>query len=100
VTVAVDVKNTGKREGDEVVQLYLKDLLSSVTTYEKVLRGFERVHLKPGEKKTVTFRLCKADMEMIDIQNQRTVEPGDFVVEMGSSSTDIRQNGKFKVQNP
>ena len=100
VTVAVDVKNTGKREGDEVVQLYLKDLLSSVTTYEKVLRGFERVRLKPGEKKTVTFRLGRADMEMIDIQNQRTVEPGDFVVEMGSSSTDIRQNGKFKVQNP
>jgi beta-glucosidase len=100
VTVAVDVKNIGKREGDEVVQLYLKDLLSSVTTYEKVLRGFERVRLKPGEKKTVTFRLGRADMELIDIQNHRTVEAGDFVVELGSSSTDIRQNGKFKVQNP
>jgi beta-glucosidase len=96
----VDIKNTGKREGDEVVQLYLRDVLSSVTTYEKVLRGFERVRLKPGEKKTLTFRLGRADMEMIDIQNQRTVEPGDFVVELGSSSTDIRQNGKFKVQNP
>jgi beta-glucosidase len=100
VTVMVDVKNTGKREGDEVVQLYLRDVLSSVTTYEKVLRGFERVRLKPGEKKTLTFRLGRADMELIDIQNQRTVEPGDFVVELGSSSTDIRQNGKFKVQNP
>jgi len=100
VTVTVDVKNTGKREGDEVVQLYLRDVLSSVTTYEKVLRGFERVRLKPGEKKTLTFRLGRADMEMIDIQNQRTVEPGGFVVELGSSSTDIRQNGKFKVQNP
>jgi beta-glucosidase len=100
VTVAVDVKNIGKREGDEVVQLYLKDLLSSVTTYEKVLRGFERVRLKPGEKKTVTFRLGRADMEMIDIQNQRTVEPGDFVVELGSSSTDIRQLAQFKVSRP
>jgi beta-glucosidase len=100
VNVTVDIKNTGKREGDEVVQLYLKDVLSSVTTYEKMLRGFERVRLKPGEKKTLTFRLGRADMEMIDIQNQRTVEPGGFVVELGSSSTDIRQNGKFKVQNP
>jgi beta-glucosidase len=99
-TVTVDVKNTGKREGDEVVQLYLRDVLSSVTTYEKVLRGFERVRLKPGEKKTLTFRLGRADMEMIDIQNQRTVEPGDFVVELGSSSTDIRQSVQFKVSRP
>ena len=100
VTVAVDVKNTGKREGDEVVQLYLKDLLSSVTTYEKVLRGFERVRLRPGEKKTLIFKLGREDMELIDIQNQRTVEPGDFVVELGSSSTDIRQSVQFKVSRP
>jgi beta-glucosidase len=100
VTVTVDVKNSGKREGDEVVQLYLKDVLSSVTTYEKVLRGFERVRLKPGEKKTLTFLLGRADMELIDIQNQRTVEPGDFVVEIGSSSTDIRQSIKFEVARP
>ena len=100
LTVTVDVKNTGKREGDEVVQLYLKDVLSSVTTYEKVLRGFERVRLKPGEKKTLTFRLGVADMEIIDIQNQRRVEPGDFVIELGSSSTDIRQSIKFEVVKP
>jgi len=100
VTVALDVKNTGKREGDEVVQLYLKDLLSSVTTYEKVLRGFERVQLRPGEKKTLIFKLGREDMELIDIQNQRTVEPGDFAVELGSSSTDIRQSVQFKVSRP
>ena len=100
VTITVDVQNTGQREGDEVVQLYLKDLLSSVTTYEKVLRGFARVRLKPGEKKTLTFRLGQEDMELIDIRNQRTVEPGDFVVELGSSSTDIRQSVKFKVAGP
>jgi beta-glucosidase len=99
-TVAVDVKNTGKREGDEVVQLYLKDVLSSVTTYEKVLRGFERVRLRPGEKKTLTFKLGREDMELIDIQNQRTVEAGDFVVELGSASTDIRQSVQFKVSRP
>jgi beta-glucosidase len=97
VTVTVEVKNTGKREGDEVVQLYLKDCLSSVTTYEKVLRGFERVRLKAGEKKTLTFSLGRQDMELIDIQNVRTVEPGEFVVEFGSSSADIRQTSRFQV---
>ena len=97
VMVSVDVRNSGKREGDEVVQLYLKDLLSSVTTYEKVLRGFERVRLKAGEKKTLTFSLGRQDMELIDIHNLRTVEPGEFVVELGSSSTDIRQSARFQV---
>ena len=100
VVVTVDIKNAGKREGDEVVQLYLRDVLSSVTAYEKVLRGFERIRLQPGEKKTVTFRLGREDMELIDIRNQRTVEPGDFVVELGSSSADIRQSIKFKVAGP
>jgi len=97
VVVSIEVKNSGKREGDEVVQLYLKDLLSSVTTYEKVLRGFERVRLKPGEKKTLTFSLGRQDMELIDIHKLKTVEPGEFVVELGSSSTDIRQSAQFQV---
>jgi beta-glucosidase len=72
VTVAVDVKNIGKREGDEVVQLYLKDLLSSVTTYEKVLRGFERVRLKPGEKKTVTRTGFFSSRRMRRVWSDRT----------------------------
>ena len=97
VVVSVEVKNSGKREGDEVVQLYLKDVLASVIPYEKVLRGFERVRLKAGEKKTLTFSLRRQDMELIDLENKRTVEPGDFVVEFGSSSTDIRQSAKFQV---
>ena len=97
VTVSVEIKNSGQREGDEVVQLYLRDLISSVTTYEKVLRGFERVRLKAGEKRTLTFSLARQDMELIDRQNQRTVEPGEFVVELGSSSTDIRQTAKFQI---
>jgi len=97
VTLTVDVKNTGKRDGDEVVQLYLKDVLASVIPYEKVLRGFQRVRLKAGEKKTLTFALGGQDMELIDIRNQRTVEPGEFVVELGSSSADIRQSVHFEV---
>ena len=97
VKISVEVKNSGKREGDEVVQLYLRDIVSSVTTYEKVLRGFERLRLKAGEKKTLTFSLGRQDMELIDMQNLRTVEPGEFVVELGSSSTDIRQTDRFQV---
>lgn len=97
VTVSVEIKNSGQREGDEVVQLYLRDLISSVTTYEKVLRGFERVRLKAGEKRMLTFSLARQDMELIDRQNQRTVEPGEFMVELGSSSTDIRQTAKFQI---
>jgi beta-glucosidase len=100
VEISVDIKNTGKTAGDEVVQLYLKDVLASVIPYEKVLRGFERISLKAGESKTVHFRLGKADMELIDNRGQRTVEPGEFVVEAGSSSTDIRQTGKFVVSQP
>lgn len=98
--VQVVIRNTGTRAGDEVVQLYLKDILASVTPYEKVLRGFERVSLQPGEKKTIRFRLGKEDMKLIDRQGRRVVEPGEFLVELGSSSTDIRQTAKFEVQNP
>ena len=100
VEVSLEVKNKGKRAGDEVVQLYVKDLLASVIPYEKVLRGFERVSLQPGEKKTLRFRLGRGDMELIDAKNQRTVEPGEFVVEAGSSSTDIRETGRFLVSAP
>ena len=100
VEVSLEVKNSGKRAGDEVVQLYLKDVLASVIPYEKVLRGFERVSLQPGEKRTVRFRLGRGDMELIDAQKERTVEPGEFVVEAGSSSTDIRQTGRFLVTAP
>ena len=97
VTVTVDVKNTGSREGDEVVQLYTHDVVSSVTTYEKNLRGFQRVHLKPGESKTVTFNLTPADLSLLDRSLRFVVEPGDFQVMIGSSSEDIRVRGQFVI---
>lgn len=97
VTVSCDLKNTGSREGDEVVQLYTRDVVSSVITYEKNLRGFERVDLKPGETKTVTFTLTPTDLEMLDINMQWIVEPGKFNVMIGSSSQDIRLRGDFEI---
>jgi beta-glucosidase len=97
VTVTVDVTNTGTRAGDEVVQLYLQDVLSSVITYEQVLRGFERIRLAAGEKRTVSFALDAEAMQMLDAQMQWVVEPGAFEVRVGSSSTDIRLTGRFDI---
>ena len=98
VQVSVDVTNTGSRKGDEVVQLYLKDEVSSVTTYEYDLRGFERINLAPGEKKTVQFTLHPDDLALLDKNMNWTVEPGKFMVMIGSSSVDIKLKKEFEVQ--
>jgi beta-glucosidase len=96
VTVTVEVQNTGARAGDEVVQLYTRDMVSSVTTYEKNLRGFERINLQPGEKKTVTFTLTPADLSLWNKDMRFLVEQGVFKVMIGSSSEDIRLTGEFE----
>lgn len=98
IEVSVDVENTGKIIGDEVVQLYIKDMVSSVTTYETQLRGFERVTLKPGEKRTVRFTLHPDDLALYDRNMNRVVEPGEFEVMIGSSSTDIRVKKAFTIR--
>lgn len=98
-TVRLKVTNTGKRAGDEVVQLYTRDVLSSVTTYEKNLAGFERVHLKPGETKELTFTLDRKQLELLNADMKRVVEPGDFTVMAGASSEDIRLNGTLTVED-
>jgi beta-glucosidase len=98
VKVTVDVSNTGQRKGDEVVQLYLKQEVSDVTTYEYDLRGFERVTLNPGEKKTVEFTLHPDDLAILDKNMNWTVEPGKFQVMIGNSSEDIRLKKEFVVE--
>jgi beta-glucosidase len=96
VAVTVDVQNSGPRAGDEVVQLYTRDMVSSVTTYEKNLRGFERITLQPGEKRNVTFTLTPADLSLWDPSMHFVAEPGIFKVMVGSSSEDIRETGEFE----
>ena len=91
------VKNTGKRAGDEVVQLYTRDLVSSVTTYEKNLRGFERVHLEPGEEKEVTFVLVPRDFQLLNKDNHWVIEPGMFNIMIGASSEDIRLKKALEI---
>lgn len=97
IHISCKIKNTGKTKGDEVVQLYLRDEISSVTTYTKVLRGFERISLEAGEEQTVHFRLRPQDLGLWDKNMNFRVEPGSFKVMLGASSTDIRLHGQFNI---
>ena len=90
IVVAVDVTNTGGRAGREVVQLYSRDLYASLIPDVKRLRRFEAVVLQPGETRTVEFRLTKDDLAFYDLENERIFEPGEFLFEIGASSSDIR----------
>ena len=86
LTASVDVKNTGSRQGDEVVQLYLHDPVASISQPVRRLRGFQRVTLAPGEKRTVTFRLDPSDFGFYDNAGKFVVEPGQIDVYAGNSS--------------
>jgi beta-glucosidase len=97
ITIEVDVMNSGQRPGDEVVQLYVRDDVASVTRPVKELRGFARVTLQPGERRTVSFTLEPDDLAFYDLQMRQVVEPGAFTVWVGTSSADERQRARFEV---
>ena len=84
--ISIDVKNTGKLTGKEVVQLYISDLYGSVTRPNKQLKGFEKIELKPGETKKVNFTIDKTHLSFIGLENKRIVETGDFLVTIGDNS--------------
>ena len=86
--VMADVTNTGKREGTEVVQMYIRDLVSSVTRPIKELKGFKKVCLPPGETKTVTLDITPDSLAFYDINMKFVVEPGEFEIMVGNSSRD------------
>ena len=86
--VAVDVTNTGKDIGDEIVQMYIRDKVSSVTRPVKELKGFKRITLKPGETKTVKFDITPEKLAFHNINFEYIVEPGDFEIMVGNSSRD------------
>jgi len=88
LTVSVDVENTGSRAGDEVVQLYVRDVEASVPVPRLELQGFERINLVPGEKQTVEFDITPNQLAVIDDQNNRIVEPGLFQVYVGAGQPD------------
>ena len=101
ITITCDVTNSGDRDGDNVVQLYVKDEVGSIAPFSKMLRGFERVPLKAGETKTVTFKINpKRDLKMLDLENNWIVEPGLFTASVSESSSieDVKQTGQFTIK--
>jgi len=85
-SVSVDVENIGARPGDEIVQVYVTDVVTSATWVNKALKGFARVHLTPGEKQTVRFELPWEAFRIVDAEGRSVVEPGEFEVLVGPSS--------------
>jgi beta-glucosidase len=99
VEVKVEVKNSGEREGKEVVQLYVRDVESSLVRPEKELKAFAKIALKPGETKTVRFTLGQGDLSYYDPRRRQWIaEAGEFEVLIGSSSRDIRARGSFELK--
>ena len=98
VTARFKIKNTGKIDGDEVVQLYIKDLFASVARPIIELKGFQRIHLAAGEMKELEFTITPELLSMLDKDLKRIVEPGDFRIMIGASSKDIRLRGTIKVK--
>lgn len=90
VKVHCTITNTGDRDGDEVVQLYIRDLLSSISRPVMELKGFERIHLKKGESKNVTFTITPEMLAMLNAAMQKVIEPGNFSIMIGASSRDIK----------
>jgi beta-glucosidase len=100
IEVAIDVTNAGAREGTEVVQLYIRDEVASVTRPVQELRRFERVVLGPGESRTVTFALTAEDLAFLGPDMESIVEPGRFRVYVGRSSADVLEAGFELVEEP
>ena len=96
-SIKVDIKNTGSRAGEEVVQLYVNDVVASITRPVKELRGFKRIALEPGETKTVEFELSTEMLSFYDKDMKLTVEPGIFKVMVGHSSKDISLEDDLEV---
>jgi len=92
--VTVDVTNTGEREGDEVVQLYLTDVAASAPVPIRTLVGFERISLQPREKRTVTFTIAPRQMSLIDNNDKRVIEPGEFAISIGGLRGRFAVSGK------
>jgi beta-glucosidase len=88
VTVSVNVKNTGKYDGKETVQLYIHDVVSTSTRPVKELRGFKKIFLKAGESQTVTFDLTAEDLKYYNHALEYVCEPGDFEIMVGTNSRD------------
>jgi beta-glucosidase len=98
IVVSLDVQNTGKADGTEVVQLYIRDLVSSVSTPVMALKGFSRVYLAAGEKKKIEMILTPEHLSLLNMEMKRVTEPGKFDIMIGSSSLDLRLKTTINVE--
>lgn len=99
ITVKVQVRNTGQKTGKEVIQLYVRDLVSSAVTPVKQLKAFAKVELKPGEQKNVTLRVAVAELCLFDKEGNPFLEPGEFEIQVGNASDCILQKQVIRVGN-
>ena len=98
VNVSVEVANTGKADGEEVIQLYVGDDMSSLARPAKELKGYAKISLKQGEKKTVNFTLTPTDFSFYNKDMKWVLEPGTFSIMVGASSADIKFTEKLSIQ--
>ena len=96
--VRIKVSNKGKLEGDEVIQLYIKDLFASVARPLKELKACRRIHLLPGESKELSFTITPEMLTILNLSLERAIEPGDFRILIGASSKDIRLRCTLSVK--
>lgn len=90
ITATATVTNTGSRDGDEIVQFYIRDRFASIVRPVKELKGFQRIHLAKGESKTVTFDIDAATLSYYDNEGKAVLEPGDFDIMIGTNSTNVQ----------
>ena len=96
ITASVTVSNSGNKDGKEVVQLYIRDLVGSSTRPVKELKGFQKIELKAGESKTVSFDITVNDLKYYNYDLKYVAEPGDFKVFIGGNSRDVKA-ASFKL---
>jgi beta-glucosidase len=97
ITASVTITNTGKYDGEEVVQLYIRDLVGSITRPVKELKGFQKIKLKAGESKQVSFSININDLKFYNSELKFVSEPGDFILFIGTNSNDVKETG-FKLK--
>jgi beta-glucosidase len=101
LTATLNVKNTGKRAGEEVVELYLHELNPAIDRPVRELKGFTKVALNPGETRTVQFHLSPRDLCYYDVDGRQwKADPGQYKIEIGASSRDIRLTASFQLNEP
>ena len=98
-TISVDVQNAGKVKGDEIVEMYIHDIVSFPTRPVEELKDFTRISLNPGEKRTVTFHLTPDKLKSLNLKMKNVVQPGKFEIMVGKSSTDVLRDTLNVVQS-